>query len=242
MNRPYRRAFSLFELLVVIAIIAILLGLLLPAVQKVRAAAARTQSINNLKQIGLSVHNYASSYQNKLPPNDHANHFSAFTHLLPFLEQEALYKTIDLSKGVDDKANAAARKTTLRLFLSPRDPLPGEGREFGPTNYLLCAGSKPDLGKNNGLFWRGNKYNIGNVPDGMSNTIFAMETLRGSGDVKEKDVRRQNVGLKADALKVASTTTPASRTSPTARISPPTGARAGWTVISCRPLLRRPAS
>jgi type II secretory pathway pseudopilin PulG len=200
MNRSARRAFSLFQLLVIIAIIAILIGLLLPAVQKVRAAAARTQSFNNLKQIALAVHNYADTY-GKMPPNDFPNHFSAFTHMLPFLEQDAVYKSLDLSKGVDDKANATVRKMALRVFLSPRDPLPAENREFGPTNYLLCAGSKPDLAKNNGLFWPGNKYKIGNIPDGTSNTILATETLRGSGDVKGNDVLRQHVGLKADALK-----------------------------------------
>jgi type II secretory pathway pseudopilin PulG len=201
MIRYIRRAFSIFELLVIIAIIAILLGLLLPAVAKVRAAAARTQSINNLKQIGLAVHNYASAYQNKLTPNDHPNHFSAFAHLLPFLEQEAVYKSLDISEPVDDKANAAVRKMVLRVFISPRDPLPKDNLAFGPTNYMLCAGSLPDVGKNNGLFWPGNKFNIGNVPDGLSNTIFTVETLRGDGKVKETNVARQHVDLKAAALK-----------------------------------------
>jgi type II secretory pathway pseudopilin PulG len=200
MNRPYRRAFSLFQLLVIIAIIAILIGLLLPAVQKVRAAAQRTQSFNNLKQIALAVHNYADTYA-KMPTNDFPNHFSAFAHLLPFLEQDAVYKSLDLSKGVDDKANAAVRKIRLNVFLSPRDPLPADNREFGPTNYMLCAGSKPGLAKNNGLFWPGNKYKLNNVPDGLSNTIFTIETLRGNGDGKGNDVLRQHVGLKADALK-----------------------------------------
>jgi hypothetical protein len=66
---------------------------------------------------------------------------------------------------------------------------------------MLSAGSKPGLAKNNGLFWPGNKYKIGEVPDGLSNTIFAVETLRGNGDVKGNDVLRQHVSLKADALK-----------------------------------------
>jgi prepilin-type N-terminal cleavage/methylation domain-containing protein len=203
MRRSYRNAFTLFELLVVIAIIAILLGLLLPAVAKVRQAAARTQSFNNLKQIALAVHNYAAVYDNKFPPNDHPNHFSALVHLLPYLEQQALYKSIDISKPVDAKENADARETTIKMFLSPQDPLPPSVLKFGPTNYAFCAGSKTSLGDNNGLFWRGNKYTIDKVPDGTSNTLLTCEILRGDGNTNanDRDVRRHHVRLAAAALK-----------------------------------------
>jgi len=93
-----RRGFTLVELLVVIAIIAILIGLLLPAVQKVREAAARSQCQNNLKQIALAVHNYAGTYQNQLPSaysapvTLQANPQSFFFTILPFIEQDGMYK------------------------------------------------------------------------------------------------------------------------------------------------------
>ena len=124
MRRDRRPGFTLFQLLVVLAVLAILLGLLLPAVAKVREAAARTQSQNNMKQIGIACHNYNDVY-GTFPPGVDDKHFSAVARLLPYIEQDNLYKAIDFKKPADDKANEAARQAIIKTYLSPLDPLPG---------------------------------------------------------------------------------------------------------------------
>jgi len=195
-----RPAFTLFQLLVVLAILAVLLGLLLPAVAKVRQAAARIESQNNLKQIGLACHNYHDA-NGRFPSGMDANGFSAFAYLLPYIEQDNLYRTIDFKKPTGDKANATARQATIKVFLSPLDPVPAAVPNVGPTNYLFNAGSKPALKDNDGLFYEGSGLKLSDITDGTSNTFMAGETLKGDGGKKAVDVRRQYVFLDADALK-----------------------------------------
>jgi prepilin-type processing-associated H-X9-DG protein len=198
--RVRRRGFTLFQLLVVIAVIAILIGLLLPAVQKVRQAAARMQSQNNLKQLALGVLNYESAYAH-FPTGRDANGFSTAAYLLPFIEQDNLYKQIDFKKEVGDKANADPRKVAVPTFLSPMDSLPPAKGGYGATNYLFNAGSKPALEDNDGVFFAESKVRIADITDGTSNTVLAGETLKGDGGKKAVDVRRQHVLLAEKDLK-----------------------------------------
>ena len=140
-----RAAFTLIELLVVIAIIAILIGLLLPAVQKVREAAARTQCSNNMRQLGLGVANYESAYQ-KFPTSGEGNNTanqgtvfdlqSTFTQLLPYVEQEPAYRQFNLTLSYDHPANVAAGagKVSIKGFLCPSHPY----RSDDPAGYGQC--------------------------------------------------------------------------------------------------------
>jgi prepilin-type N-terminal cleavage/methylation domain-containing protein/prepilin-type processing-associated H-X9-DG protein len=132
----FRRAFTLIELLVVIAIIAILIGLLLPAVQKVRDAAARSQCQNNLKQIGVAFHSYESS--NGFFPPAYSVILSTPSatawglYLLPHLEQDPLYKGYNLTGNINSTQNHTVISTHLKVFQCPAAPNPNRTYSDGP--------------------------------------------------------------------------------------------------------------
>jgi prepilin-type processing-associated H-X9-DG protein len=195
-----RPGFTLIQLLVILAILAILAGLLLPAIQKARMAAERMKSQNNLKQMGLACHNY-HDVNGSFPPGVDPNSLSAAAYLLPYLEQDNLFKTIDFSKPPDDEANKVPRGTTLAIFLSGRDPLPTVKPGVAATNYLFSAGAKPDNQDNDGIYYQESKVRIADITDGTSNTVMIGETLKGDGRTTATDVRRQHVLLDKEALK-----------------------------------------
>jgi len=188
-----KRGFTLIELLVVIAIIAILIGLLLPAVQKVREAAARMQCSNNFKQMGTAIHNYASANQDKLIPQLqvagsniprlHVFHFA----MLPYIEQDNVYRQANGYFACWD--NQAVRAAVIKTFLCPSDSThsngyrPGSSNDWAITsywsNFYVFGNSRkydPVNGPNSGGYWDTySKFSIGNIPDGTSQTVAMLE-------------------------------------------------------------------
>lgn len=193
--------FTLVELLVVIAIIGILVGLLLPAVQAAREAARRMSCSNNLKQIGLAIHNYESTH-GRIPStasdvwgagtNNVSNWrgYSAHTMILPYIEQGNLYNQLRFDQAhyenIGTPGALAVSRNKIDAFLCPSDRDHPNTTDIGWNNYGFSEGSNPGwnigTGSANGMFERLRYRKFADVTDGLSNTVMAGEFIKGDND------------------------------------------------------------
>jgi prepilin-type N-terminal cleavage/methylation domain-containing protein len=158
-----RRGFTLVELLVVIAIIAVLIGLLLPAVQKVREAAARMHSMNNLKQLALAVHQFADDRVGLIPDKwgteDAGGKLrSVHVNILPYIEQGGVYQAY-----VTSQTGSLSGSYPIRIFCSPSDPTVRPNEPHGCTSYPI-----------NGYLFTG-QFSMSTIVDGTTNTFMFAE-------------------------------------------------------------------
>lgn len=193
MRRPHRRAFTLIELLVVIAIIAVLIALLLPAVQQAREAARRTQCRNQLKQIGLAMHNYHDNYQrfpadgiwtyasttaNRAPRN-----YTWIAAILPYIDQAPLFNSINFNNPALGQVINGTNLEQVRLpsFVCPSDNSFGAllPQNLAYQSYAMSQGwdwwTRPGDNRLQGIFASHQHTQIAQVIDGLSNTIMGGE-------------------------------------------------------------------
>ena len=218
MNRTARRGFTLIELLVVIAIIAVLIALLLPAVQAAREAARRAQCINNLKQMGLALHNYHSAIgsfpmtstaaYSSPPPSSPVKWgtWGAHALMLPYLEQTPIYNAINFDwtswQGMGGPINHTVFVTKINSYMCPSDGLVGQDNL---TNYFGSVGTTVGFLNNansTGFYAYNRTYSIANLTDGTSNTIAYSEALVSNtpGGTVDEVARRPFGGLRRRGL------------------------------------------
>ncbi len=224
-RRPVRRSgFTLIELLVVIAIIAILVSLLLPAVQQAREAARKAQCQNNLKQLGLAAHNYHSQWKTfpsgGSPANNH--NYSPFLMLLPFLDQTALWDTVSVRSDKNDDgdttdtvdrafginhydADTLPYRVSIPTLLCPSDGARNPDDEIADTNYAMNLGDNGAAADNQdhravhrGMFMKHAWFGVRDARDGTVNTLLFAEIGRDNGDRAYQGNTLTDVG--SDAL------------------------------------------
>ncbi|WZO99310.1 DUF1559 domain-containing protein [Isosphaeraceae bacterium EP7] len=206
-GRPRRAGFTLIELLVVISIIAVLIALLLPAVQAAREAARRMQCVNNLKQLGIALHNYhdtlgrlpygaivAQKGNFWYPTGSGGEHYrySTLAMLAPFLEQTAIFGALNYSypvympDGTIAPANTSILSIKVGLFLCPSDNGRNVQDGFAPANYMASAGDGLPGGSAiydspNGCFFFNSGISFAMIQDGLSQTAMIGESILGPG-------------------------------------------------------------